>query len=319
MLAADVHEHVVVGVLQHQQVVDQRHEGGRALGHDQLGRLGRDHDLRRVARGDGLGRRRGIGLGVRLETDRRGDVGRRLRREGIGTRGPPRAVPRAVGDVQPVVAAIVDQRVRRVDHRLQRAVLDLAQHGVAVQHDQQRRAVTVEDLRRRGVEFLRRALLGLRAGQGFLQFVAREGEAARDAGLRQRGGERVGQFRRVGRETRPRDAQFERVKRAGEAVGGHVGLEPADAEHRVGVRFGPPGQGRAEADDLVAHLVHLRCVKGHRALLHGDRARPVLFLRQHGTRAKHEDEHPGECEACSVHVHTSLQVFGCRVTIGRAH
>ncbi len=170
-----MHEHVVVRVVQHQQVVHQGHEVRRSLGDDQLCRLGGNHDLRGVLGCRGrplvvfLRARFGRGSGLRV-LHHPHDILRRARVEAVWAGRAFCAVPDTFGDVEVVVIAVADQRVGRVDDGPVGAVLDLALYGLTVDGDQEGGAITVDDFRRRGLELLRGQCFGLGRVQRGLQF-----------------------------------------------------------------------------------------------------------------------------------------------------
>ena len=142
-----MHEHVIVRILQHQQIIDQRHESSWTLGYDELGRLSGNNDFRCVGRRNGF--RWGRFFRIRfVRIDHRNNVRRWTGFKGVGPGRFSCTIPGAPGHIQIVVFAVRNQRVGCIDDRLVGAVFDLAQNGFAIHGNQQRRMVTVDDSRR---------------------------------------------------------------------------------------------------------------------------------------------------------------------------
>ena len=175
------------------------------------------------------------------------------------------------------MAPVGNQRVRRVDDRLVRRVLDVAQQRLTVQRHQHRRAVAIDDARRRGIQVAHGGFLGLDGAQAALELIQRYVEIP--------AGRLLGQHRRelgiqVGcavREPHVGDLQVARVDDAAGLVDDDPRLEPAGAED--GFRFGgrPPGQRGPVAQDIPLQIVDLQGIDGHQAVSDRQCPRPVVL------------------------------------------
>ena len=133
LLLADVHENIVIRILKNQQIVYQRDECGRTLGNQQFSRLCAHHDFRRIGRCD---IRCSLLHSVLLIIHKGSDSRRRMGFKPVRAGRFVCPVPHILCNIQVVVIAVREQRIGRVDHCFVRTVLNVSNHGFAIQADQ---------------------------------------------------------------------------------------------------------------------------------------------------------------------------------------
>ncbi len=153
-----MHEHIRGRIGDDQQVVHKWFKLGFTFSHNQFCRIGSYHQFRCI-----LGRHHLITVFHFRLVNHLSNIGRWFCHVAIGSGHLFGLVPDILARIEVigVLFGIHDQRIGRVDNSLVRCIFDFPQHRIAINRNQQRRVVAINNFRRIHIQVIRRRNLFL--------------------------------------------------------------------------------------------------------------------------------------------------------------